>query len=568
MRSFAILLLGASTCCLAAAAPPPDPKGVKFFEDKIRPVLVQACYQCHSVDAQKAKKLRGGLFLDSREGLRKGGDSGAPLDGLLLKALRHDGDFKMPPKGKLPENVIADFEAWLKMGAPDPRDGTTVAKPIDIEAGKRYWAFQPTGKITPPPSAARHPIDAFLEAKRQAVGLKANGPALREKIIRRASFSLTGLPPTPQEIDEFLKDAAPDAYERLVERLLKSERFGERWARHWLDAVRFAESGGYEFDGMRGGAYHFRDFVINAFNDDLPFNEFIRLQIAGDHLKPGDHQALSATGFVVAGPYPGQTTAKTLELIRYDHLDDMLSTLGTSMLGLSMGCARCHDHKYDPLPQHDYYRMLAAFARTDSTNVNLDLNAAASRKAKDEFDKIHVPLVTARDKFNRDELPGRVQTWLTTEKTRPIAPWNNLTPVSPAGKPNTPLVFHTQRKKITALRLEIQTETAPQIQPVLSLTAGSLDGKVKPVAVKLKMAPTFVKLGNRHSLLVELEGEVGYPDGTVLTLTANGLAPELAVRPPARGEARPARHPQGQRNDANGHRRGVSDYAGPLAERR
>src|SRR5262249_21340758 len=156
MRLFTLLLLAASTL---RAAPPPDPKGVKLFEDKIRPVLVQSCYQCHSLDAQKAKKLRGGLLLDSRDGMRKGGDSGPILDGLLLKALRQDGDLKMPPEGKLPASVVADFETWLKMGAPDPGDGRTVAvRSIDINAGKRYWAFQPLGKVTPPKSSARNPI--------------------------------------------------------------------------------------------------------------------------------------------------------------------------------------------------------------------------------------------------------------------------------------------------------------------------------------------------------------------------------------------------------------------------
>jgi hypothetical protein len=427
MKPFAVLVLGASLLGTAGAAPPPDPKGVKFFEEKIRPVLVQSCYPCHSRNAQKAKKLRGGLFLDSRDGLRKGGDSGPLLDGLLLKALRYDGDRKMPPKGPLPKSVVADFETWLKMGAPDPRDGsTTTVRTIDIEAGKRYWAFQPTGRMAPPESSARNPIDAFLDAKRQAAGLTANGPATREKLLRRVYFGLTGLPPSPQERNAFLEDAAPDAYECLVDRLLQSERFGERWARHWLDVVRFAESGGYEFDGMRGGAYHYRDFVIKAFNKDLPFNEFVCLQIAGDHLKPGDYLATSATGFVVAGPFPGQTTAKTQELIRYDHLDDMLATLGTSMLGLSMGCARCHDHKYDPLPQRDYYRLLAAFARTDSTNVNFDFDAAAFRKAKAEFDRAHAPLLAARDKFNREQLPGRVQAWLASARNKPVPPWSIL----------------------------------------------------------------------------------------------------------------------------------------------
>src|SRR5262249_11715824 len=260
-----------------------------------------------------------------------------------------------------------------------------------------------------------------------------------------------------------------------------------------------------------------------------PFDEFVRLQIAGDHLKPGDYRATSATGFVVAGPFPGQTTAKTQELIRYDHLDDMLSTLGTSMLGLSLGCARCHDHKYDPLPQQDYYRLLAAFARTDSTNVNFDLNAETTRKAKEAFDKAHAPLVAAREKFNREEFPGRVQTWLATAKTQPIAPWSVLDRVRPTGKPAppSPLVFHTHRRSIRALRLEMLTDTAPKAIPLLALTATPLDGKGKPVGVNRRgRAATFAKLGKGHALFFETEGEVGYPGGTVLTLTVNGLPPD------------------------------------------
>jgi hypothetical protein len=456
--------------------------------------------------------------------------------------------------------VIADFEAWLRMGAPDPRDGTTVVKTIDIEAGKRYWAFQPTGKATPPKSPAQHPIDAFLDAKRREAGLTANGPAPREKLLRRAYFGLTGLPPSPQEMDEFLRDTTPDAYERLVDRLLTSERFGERWARHWLDVVRFAESGGYEFDGMRGGAYHYRDFVIRAFNEDMPFDEFVRLQIAGDHLRPADYRATSATGFVVAGPYPGQTTVRTQELIRYDHLDDMLSTLGTSMLGLSVGCARCHDHKFDPLPQQDYYRMLAAFARTDSTNVNIDLNAEASRRAKEEFEKTHAPLVTARDKFNREEMPGRVQSWLATVKDQPAATWSVLDLVSATGRQfkknedgslladgaaakgaeTCTLVFHTQRKTVAALRLEALTdaslpnrgpgrgksgEFAP---PAVSLTAAPLEGKTKPIAVKLKTAVVpFDRAGKDHALLIQTDGQTGFPEGTILTLTLKFTGPTI-----------------------------------------
>ncbi len=224
-------LLSVLLVSVLQAAPPPDAKGVKFFEDKIRPALVQHCYQCHSAEAQRAKKLRGGLHLDTRDGLRKGGDNGPLLDGLLMKALRHDGDLKMPPKGKLPDSVVADFDAWLKMGAPDPRDGTTAVKKIDVEAGKRWWAFQPLKQPAPPPArnpGSDNPIDRFLDAKLAEKGLSMSAPAPREKLIRRLSYDLAGLPPTPQEVDDFVRDASANAYEKLVDRLLKSERHGER----------------------------------------------------------------------------------------------------------------------------------------------------------------------------------------------------------------------------------------------------------------------------------------------------------------------------------------------------
>jgi hypothetical protein len=571
MMRLAVLLLGVTLATSAYSAAPLDPKGVKLFEDKIRPVLVQKCFVCHSVDAQKAKKLRGGLYLDSREGLRKGGDNGPLLDGLLMKALRHDGDIKMPPKAKLPDAVIADFDAWLKMGAPDPRDSSApVVKTIDIEAGKRYWAFQPLNAKVPdirnPQLPVRNPIDAFLLAKLQEKGLTLSSPVDREKLIRRLSYGLTGLPPTPEEIDAFVKDAVPDAVEKLVDRLLRSERFGERWARHWLDVVRFAESGGYEFDGFRAGAHHYRDFAIKAFNDDLPFTEFVRLQIAGDHLKPGDFQATSATGFVVAGPYPGQTTVKTQELIRYDHLDDMLSTLGTSMLGLSLGCARCHDHKYDPVPQADYYRLLAAFGRTDSTSAKIDLTPEATRKVREDFDKAHVPLVAARDKFDRESLPGRVQAWLASIKSKPAPAWSVLDLVSATGRQFTKvddtllamgpaakgaetytLVFHTQQRGISGLRIEgLKDASLPKMgagrgingefsTPTVTLTAAPLQGKEKPATIKLKTTP------KDQTFLVETEGVVGFTSGTVLTLALKFDGPAIGKLRVSLTTARPAK---------------------------
>ena len=479
----------------------PSAKGIEFFENKIRPVLSTHCYECHSA---QSKKLKGGLLLDSKEGMLKGGDSGAVLvlgkanESLIVKALRHDGDTKMPSQSKkLSADIIADFVKWIDMGAPDPRVGKTIAaKGIDLEKGRTFWSFRPLATGVPPPvkNAAwgRTPIDRFILAKLDEKGLTPNPPIGGERLIRRAYFDLVGLPPAPAEVEAFVKDAAPDAYEKLIDRLLQSEHFGERWARHWLDLVRYAESGGYEFDKDRPTAHHYRDFVIKAFNQDMPFDQFVRWQIAGDQIMPGDFLATSATGFLVAGPFPGQTTSKTLALIRYNHLDDMVSTLGSSMLGLSIGCARCHAHKYDPIPQEDYYRLIANLSRTDSADVKVNPEPEIYRKAKAEFDVAHAPLLKERSRFEaKSELPKQlaIMAWQdanprTSDRRRPAwlildaAEAKSKTPpqkqadgsLLAAGKAEKnetlTIVAHTLQKKIKALRLEaLADKTLPKTGP-------------------------------------------------------------------------------------------------------
>ena len=515
----------------SARAQLPDAKGIEFFETKIRPVLVEQCYTCHSAEAAKNKKLRGGLFLDTKAGLLQGGDSGPALvpgklkEGHLLEALRYEGDVKMPPKKKLPAEVIADFTKWIEMGAPDPRQGEglgKVAKSIDIAAGKKFWSFQPLATPAVPevknPNWAKTPIDRFILAKLEQKGLIPNAPASREKLIRRAYFDLWGLPPTPAQIEAFVKDPAPDAYAKLLDELLAGSAYGERWGRHWLDVVRFAESGGYEFDGNRPGAYHFRDWVIKALNEDMPYDQFVHMQIAGDVLKPGDYAASSATGFLVAGPYPGQTTSKTLQLIRYNHLDDMVSTLSSSMLGLTLGCARCHDHKYDPLPQLDYYRLLANLGRTDSTNAKLDPQPEIYRKAKAQFDGVHGPLNAAKEKYEKDQFASRAAAWFAKNNSAAAPMWTIVEFVE--AKAKTPLrklpdgsakltgkiektdtltfVVQTYQKNIKGLRLEaLADQDLPKMGPgidadgsftltELTVSATPLGGKGKATPVKLR----------------------------------------------------------------------------------
>ncbi|HYF00247.1 MAG TPA: PSD1 and planctomycete cytochrome C domain-containing protein [Planctomycetota bacterium] len=400
-----------------------DREGIAFFETKIRPVLVEHCYKCH---AAEAKKVKAGLYVDTRDGLLKGGDTGpsvVPGDlekSLLYKALTwEDENLQMPPKNRLPKEVVADFAAWIRRGAPDPRTGKAVAKAgIDIEKGRQYWAVRPLAPVD-------GTIDALLEAKLARAGVKAVGPAERRTLIRRATLLVTGLPPTPEEIDAFVNDRAPGAWERVVDRLLASPAYGERWARFWLDAARFGESHGFEQDYDREGAYHYRDFVVRALNDDLPYDRFVQWQVAGDELAPDEPLAWMATGFLGAGPFPTQLTEAEFESARYDELDSMGSTVGSAILGLSVGCARCHDHKFDPLPQRDYYRLIATFTTAIRSHVELDLDPAATRAETERWAAARAPLAAALEAYEREELPKRYAAWVAAKgwEKEPAAAW-------------------------------------------------------------------------------------------------------------------------------------------------
>ena len=366
-----------------AAGDAPGEGGIAFFEKKIRPVLVKHCYACHSSDADE---VQAGLLLDSRPGVLAGGESGPAVvprqvDGsLLIRAIRYRGP-EMPPSGKLPPAIIADLEHWVRIGAPDPRvtnrREAASTRPIDVAAGRKFWAFRPLQPVDPPavsitvPGWPRTAVDRFILARLARQGLRPGPPAERATLLRRAQFDLWGLPPSPSQSAAFQEAPPENAYPSLLESLLADEHYGERWARHWLDIVRFAESNGFEKDEDRPGAYHFRDFVIKAFNRDLPYDQFVRWQIAGDLLQPNEPLARAATGFLVAGVMNITQTQKEFERDRYDELDDMVSTLGTSLLGLTVGCARCHDHKYDPIRQTDYYRLAASFAQTTGREIPL-----------------------------------------------------------------------------------------------------------------------------------------------------------------------------------------------------
>jgi hypothetical protein len=363
-----------------AAAKPMTPEQTAFFEKNIRPVLVKECYSCH---AAAAKKIKGGLTLDTRDGIREGGDTGPavvpgdPKKSLLFKAIRHQGSLKpMPPKKKLTAEVIADFEKWIAMGAPDPRDGSAKAAkapPIDIDKGRRFWSFQPPKKTTPPKvkDAAwpRGDIDRFLLAGLEAKGLRPVADADPRTLVRRVYFDLVGLPPSPEEVEAFVKKYAADrqaALGAVVDKLLASPRFGERWGRHWLDVARYAESSGRTANFSYPHAWRYRDYVIAAFNADKPYDQFIREQLAGDLLSARDDkqkaELLIATGFLAIGPKAHDEFNR--QQFQMDVADEQIDATFQAFQGLTVACARCHDHKFDPIPQKDYYALAGIFRST------------------------------------------------------------------------------------------------------------------------------------------------------------------------------------------------------------
>ncbi|MDA1045455.1 MAG: DUF1549 and DUF1553 domain-containing protein [Verrucomicrobia bacterium] len=331
------------------------------------------------------------------------------------------------------------FVLLLLAHVPAPVKGVTKAS-IDIEPGRGFWSFQPLKAVAPPQVKAtpwvRTDIDRFILAPLQAQGLAPNDEANRRTLVRRVYFDLWGLPPEPAEVEAFVADPSPDAYEHLIDRLLAGSHYGERWARHWLDLARFAESNGYAFDQDRAGAFHYRDFVIKALNEGMPYDQFVRLQIAGDQIAPESYMAQAATGFLAAGPFTSQQTQKERERSRYEQLDDVVGTIGTSMLGLTVGCARCHDHKYDPLTTHDYYRFVACFAETGFQDFDHDPDTAGTRVAKEKFDAAHKSFVDARVQFEKDQLSGRLDQWLATRSAPPspekLGDWQVIGPFGAA----------------------------------------------------------------------------------------------------------------------------------------
>ena len=360
----------------------PTPEQVAFFESKIRPVLAEHCYKCHSA---RAEKIKGGLMLDSRAGVVKGGDtglaiaSGDPDASLLIQAVRHvDQDLAMPPKKKLAPEQIAALEEWVKMGAPDPRTDDTVAavqakSAIDWTKAREWWSLRPlTAPAVPAVKDSAWPandVDRFILSKMEAANLAPAPDAEPRALIRRVTYDLIGLPPTPEEVEAFVAEshgtnATHGTYERLIERLLASPRYGERWGRHWLDVVRYADTAGDNSDFPIPQMHKYRDWVIAAFNRDLPYDEFVRDQLAGDLLGgEGDErlQRIVATGYIANARRFG---SRVDDYPQHLTIEDTIDSVGRTFLGLTVNCARCHDHKFDPISQQDYYALYGIFNST------------------------------------------------------------------------------------------------------------------------------------------------------------------------------------------------------------
>jgi len=398
--------------------------GLKLFRERVRPVLIKQCLKCHG-----GETIEGDFDLSSRKALMESGmvEKDAKSSH-LFDVISHTEEPYMPKKAaKLSAKTIADIARWIDLGVPYDKP---LAKPIGhkrkpamtiTRADRNFWSFRPLSAPRPP--AVRHrgwvrtPIDRFVLARQEAKRLHPNPSADRQTLIRRAYFDLIGLPPTPKEVDAFIADPDPLAYEKLIDRLLASPHYGECWAPHWMDIARFAESFGYEQDYDRPDAYHYRDFLIKAFNSDMPYDRFVRWQIAGDEAAPNNPLAMMATGFLGGGAFPTQLTETEFESSRYEELDDMTRTTAEAFLGLTIGCARCHDHKFDPIASSDYYRLISTFTTTIRSRIEVDIDPKGYQQSKDLFDKEHAPLVAALKKYESQQLPAHFDQWLNRQRT-------------------------------------------------------------------------------------------------------------------------------------------------------
>ncbi len=453
---------------------------VRFFESKIRPLLASHCYECHSEETQE-----GELRLDTLVAMLKGGKAGPaiivgkPKSSLILTAVSYqDSDLRMPPDGKLSDRQIADLTRWVDMGTPHPDAGTVIIKPlsstVDYESGRKHWAFQPLVEPIVPQleqsTKTTNPIDAFILEELLRNGIAPLDRVDKRSLLRRATFDLIGLPPTPEEIKAFLADESETAFEHVVDRLLDSPHYGERWGRHWLDVARYADSNGSDENAAFGNAWRYRDYVVQAFNADLPYNQFLMEQLAGDLLDSGPdtalkNQRLIATGYLMLGPKVlAEVDEQKMEM---DIVDEQLDTIGQGLMGMTLGCARCHTHKFDPIEHADYYALAGIFKSTRTmesfkkvarwNEVSVAEDDDLVRKAK------HAQLVT--------EKTQQLQTLITSAK-------GNLPPATGETVPQEieKQFPETTQSELKELRdqLKALNDSAPEMPMAMAVANGTI----------------------------------------------------------------------------------------------
>jgi hypothetical protein len=488
-----LLSLTALVICVRTTAQNPTftPQQEAFFESKVRPLLIERCYSCHT-----GKEPKGGLLLDSRAALLKGNASGSALvpgdieKSLILHVVRYDGKVKMPPAGRLRQDEINALTEWVKMGAPFPGGNTTtnVKNPKEFlitAENRKFWSFVPVVKPNPPvvkrKAWVRSPIDAFLLQKMEEKGLQPAPSADRRTLLRRATFDLTGLPPTPQEAEDFLKDTAPNAWERVIDRLQASPAYGERWGRYWLDVVRYADSNGLDENKAFAHAYRYRDYVVRSFNSDKPYTRFILEQLAGDLLPYNNDQTridqLTATGFLVLGPKVLAEQDKPKMVM--DIVDEQIEVTSKAFLGLTVACARCHNHKFDPISAKDYYAWAGIFKSTrtmadlgfvsnwmerriptQTEQADFDRYQTQKRTLEDQIGQLRAKANNAlKARLKQDKLPEKPEILYTADEKSQIKTVQDLLDKLNREAPKMPVAMAVEEGKVSDCRIHLRGNT-------------------------------------------------------------------------------------------------------------
>lgn len=505
---------------LQAAELPEDAEGIRFFETRIRPLLVNRCCECHGEDLQES-----GLRLDTWSAIQAGGGSGRaivpgqPDRSLLMAAVRYqDPSLQMPPDDKLSDQEIADLARWIAAGAPHPERDPNQPVPGEGGAGyervtEDYWSFQPLAAVELPrvndQDWVRSPIDTFILQGLESAGLQPNPPSDKVTYIRRVTYGLTGLPPTPEEIADYLADDLPDADERLVDRLLASPQYGERWGRHWLDVARYADSNGLDENVAHGNAWRYRDWVVSAWNRDIPYDRFVREQIAGD-LYPSDdprvvHERVTATGFLSLGPKVLAEVDKTK--MEMDIIDEQLDTLGRAFMGLTLGCARCHDHKFDPISAEDYYG-LAGILKSTRTMETFKTIARWYEHEIPSQEELEARAAHAAEVEQQKEAIEQFVARATTQLQSQLAEGAPL--------PENPEEHFPDEAKAELKELREQLKSLEASPPEVSAAMGVTEGDISDLAVHLR--GSHLSLGEvvpRRFPTVLTRSELGLEDPSV-----------------------------------------------------